>query len=88
MLLRQRFVTHGGPETVPIDTTELPIGRALKVERTVAGVSLTAVALGVGISAGQLSHIEKGDRSVSAELVERIRAFIAAEGHQDEAVAL
>lgn len=72
---------------MPIDTTDLPIGRALKVERTVAGISLTVVALSVGISVGQLSHIEKGDRSASPELVERIRAFIRDASEPSEATA-
>lgn len=62
---------------MPIDTTGLPIGQALKVERTVAGLSSTHVALAVGISIGHLSRIEKGERTASDELVEKIRATIA-----------
>ncbi len=64
---------------MPNVTTEgLPIGRALKVERTVAGKSLTAVANAVGVSIGHLSHIEAGRRTASPDLVERIRQAIAA----------
>ena len=59
-----------------VDTTGLPIGKALKVERTVADLSLTHVALAVGISAGYLSRIESGERTGSPELVEKIRVAI------------
>ena len=63
---------------MPIDTTGLPIGRALKVERTAAGVSLTRVADAIGVSIGQLSRIEKGERTASPEVVKRIREILAA----------
>ena len=61
-----------------VDTTGLPIGQALKVERTIARVSLTRIAVAVGVSIGQLSRIEKGERTASAELVKRIRVAIRA----------
>jgi transcriptional regulator with XRE-family HTH domain len=63
---------------VTVDTTGLPIGQALKVERTIAGVSLTKVAEAVGVSIGHLSRIESGDRTASPELVDRIRTAILA----------
>jgi transcriptional regulator with XRE-family HTH domain len=61
-----------------VDTTGLPIGRALKVERVTAGVTLGRIAEAVGVSAGHLSHIEAGRRTASPELVERIRVAIRA----------
>jgi transcriptional regulator with XRE-family HTH domain len=61
-----------------IDTTGLPIGKQLKVERTIADLSLTRVATAVGISAGYLSRIESGERIGSPELVEKIRVAIRA----------
>jgi transcriptional regulator with XRE-family HTH domain len=64
--------------TVTVDTTGLPIGQALKVERTIAGVSLTTIAKAVGVSIGQLSRIEKGERTASPELVDRIRDVVQA----------
>jgi transcriptional regulator with XRE-family HTH domain len=51
----------------------------LRIERTIARVSLTRVAHAIGVSVGQLSRIETGERYASPELVERIRAAIAAE---------
>ena len=63
-----------------INTADLPIGRRLKLERTVAGVSLTRVANAVGVSIGQLSRIESGQRTASAELIERIRVAVRAAG--------
>jgi transcriptional regulator with XRE-family HTH domain len=78
MLWRQRFANARGAKLVPtVNTSKLPIGQALKVERTVAGLGLGTVAALVGISAGYLSHLEKGDRPASPEMVERIRAAIA-----------
>ncbi len=62
----------------PVDTSGLPIGRALKVERVAAGVSLTRVAAAVGVSIGQLSRIEKGERTATPELIERIRVAVRA----------
>jgi transcriptional regulator with XRE-family HTH domain len=59
-----------------VDTSALPIGRALKVERVAAGVSSTAIAEAIGISIGHLSRIEKGERTASDELVLRIREAI------------
>jgi transcriptional regulator with XRE-family HTH domain len=59
-----------------VDTTGLPIGRALKVERVAAGVTSTAIAEAVGISIGHLSRIEKGERTASDELVGKIRQAI------------
>lgn len=56
-----------------VNTSGLPIGRVLKVERTAAGLSLTAVATAVGISVGHLSNIEAGRRRATAELLEAIR---------------
>ena len=50
----------------------------MKVERTIAGVTLTRIATAVGVSIGQLSRIESGERTASAELVERIRVAIRA----------
>ena len=61
-----------------INTAGLPIGRQLKLERTIAGVSLTRVARAVNVSIGQLSRIESGQRSASPELVERIRIAVRA----------
>ena len=60
-----------------VDTSELPIGIALKVERTAARLSSTAVAKAVGISIGHLSHIEAGRRTASEDLVTGIRSAIA-----------
>jgi transcriptional regulator with XRE-family HTH domain len=62
-----------------VDTSSLPIGRALKVERVAAGVSSTAIAEAIGISIGHLSRIEKGERTASDELVIRIREAIRAQ---------
>ena len=62
----------------PVDTSGLPIGRALKVERVAAGVALTTVAQAVEVSIGHLSRIEKGERTASPELVERIRVAVRA----------
>lgn len=56
--------------------TDLPIGLALKLERTAARVSLTTVALGLGVSIGHLSHIEAGRRTASPELIDRYRAVL------------
>lgn len=61
-----------------VDTTGLPIGRALKVERVAAGLTLGRIADAVRISAGHLSHIEAGRRVASDELVKAIRAAIRA----------
>jgi len=63
-----------------VDTSGLPIGRALKVERTVAGAELGRIASAVGISAGHLSHIEAGHRRASPEMIARIRVAIRAIG--------
>lgn len=65
-----------------VDTSGLPIGRALKVERVAAGVELGLVARAIGVSAGHLSNIEAGKRIASTELIARIRTAIraAAEG--------
>ena len=60
-----------------VDFEALPIGRRLKVERVVAGVSLSAIAQAVGVSIGHLSRIESGQRTASDELVSRIRAALA-----------
>lgn len=60
-----------------VDTTGLPIGRALKVERVAAGVSGERIAAAVGVSGGHLSHIEAGRRTPSQELIAKIRAAIA-----------
>jgi transcriptional regulator with XRE-family HTH domain len=59
-----------------VDTTGLPIGTALRIERVAARVSLTHVARAVGVSIGQLSRIESGDRTASVELIERIRVAV------------
>jgi transcriptional regulator with XRE-family HTH domain len=78
MLREQEFVTASGAETVPtVNTSKLPIGKALKVERTVADLDLGKVAEAAGISAGHLSHIEAGERKASPELIARIRIAIA-----------
>lgn len=61
-----------------VDTTDLPIGQAIKVERVIAKVSLSSIAAAVGVSIGHLSRIESGDRTASPELVERIRVAIRA----------
>lgn len=65
-------------QMVVIRDAELPIGRALKVERVAAGVSSTRIAQAVGISIGHLSHIEAGRRVASPDLIERIRTAIRA----------
>jgi transcriptional regulator with XRE-family HTH domain len=70
-----------------VDTTGLPIGRALKVERVAAGATSTAIAEAVGISIGHLSRIEKGERTASDKLVERIRAAIQSLADGSEAVS-
>lgn len=59
-----------------IDTTDLPIGRVLKLERVAANVSLTHLSKKLGISIGQLSRIESGHRTASDELIERIRTAV------------
>ena len=59
-----------------IDTTDLPIGRVLKLERVAANVSLTHLSRELGVSIGQLSRIESGHRTASAELIERIRTAV------------
>lgn len=61
-----------------VDTSGLPIGMTLRVERTVAKASLTAIASAVGISIGHLSRIETGERTPSDDLVASIRAAIRA----------
>ena len=61
-----------------VNTSGLPTGRALKVERVAAGVSLTRVAAAVGVSIGHLSHIEAGRRTASPDLIERIRVAVRA----------
>lgn len=60
------------------NTTSLPIGMVLKLERTAARVSLTTVARAVGVSIGHLSHIESGNRTASPDLIDRIREAIEA----------
>lgn len=68
----------GGANAVQsVDTSGLPIGQALKVERVLARASSTEIASAVGISIGHLSRIEKGERTASDELVAQIRAEIA-----------
>jgi transcriptional regulator with XRE-family HTH domain len=71
--VRAEFVNITKGYRMPLDTSNLPIGRALKVERTAAGLELGKVAAAVGISAGHLSHIERDERTASPELIERIR---------------
>jgi transcriptional regulator with XRE-family HTH domain len=66
----ERVVLHS------VTVTGLPIGRALKLERTIAGVSLTSVAQAVGVSIGHLSRIESGERTASPDLVDAIRAAV------------
>lgn len=78
MLCQQTFVTSRRAKPVPLDTTGLPIGTALKVERVAAGIPLTRVANAVGVSIGQLSRIEKGERKATPELIERIRVAVRA----------
>ncbi len=65
-----------------INTADLPIGVRLKLERTIAGVSLTLIARAVGVSIGQLSRIESGQRTASEDLIERIRVAIRAAGEK------
>lgn len=79
-MLRWQEIAKPPQETPlhPVDTSSLPIGRALKVERTAAGVPAGVVALAVGISAGHLSRIEKGERNASPELIDKIRAAVQA----------
>ena len=77
MLRWQTFVTRDEPDVVQeVDTSALPIGSALKVERTLAGVTTTDVAAAVQVSIGHLSRIESGERTASPELVESIREAI------------
>lgn len=71
---------HNGETVHAVDTSGLPIGRALKVERAAAGVPLGLVARAVGVSSGHLSHIEAGRRTATPELIERIRTAIRAAG--------
>lgn len=79
--MQQEFVDMRRSEAVQaVDTSQLPIGKALRVERVLADVSVTHVAHAVGISVGQLTRIEKGQRTASPELVERIRVAIRASG--------
>jgi transcriptional regulator with XRE-family HTH domain len=59
-----------------LDTSSLPIGMALRVERTTARLSLSRIAAAVQVSIGQLSRIETGERTASPELIERIRRAI------------
>lgn len=81
MLLQQEFANGEGRRTVhQINTADMPIGRQLKLERTIAGVSLTLVARAVGVSIGQLSRIESGHRTATPELIERIRVAVRAAG--------
>lgn len=61
-----------------VNTDGLPIGMALRVERVTAGISLTRVAKAVGVSIGQLSRIESGERRASDELIAQIRVAIRA----------
>lgn len=65
-------------DAAPLDTSGLPVGQALKVERIVARVEAQRVAAAVGISPGHLSRIESGERKASPELIERIRIAIRA----------
>lgn len=71
-----------------VDTSNLPIGRALKVERVAAGASSTAIAKAVDISIGHLSRIESGERTASDELVAKIRGAIRSLAGGPDAVAL
>lgn len=79
-MLRWQDVANGhyGEAVHAVDTSGLPIGRALKVERAAAGVPLGLVARAVGVSSGHLSHIEAGRRVASDELIERIRTAVRA----------
>lgn len=61
---------------MPLDTTGMPIGKALKLERVAAGVTSTMVARAVGISIGHLSRIESGQRTATPEMIGRIRTAI------------
>jgi transcriptional regulator with XRE-family HTH domain len=61
-----------------VTTDGLPIGMTLRIERTLARVSLTHVARAVGISVGHLSRIESGERTASPDLIERIRVAVRA----------
>lgn len=63
-----------------VTTEGLSIGMTLKIERTLARVSLTHVARSVGISVGHLSRIESGERSATPETIERIRIAVRAAG--------
>lgn len=67
-------------EVHQIDTSGLPTGKALKLERVAASVSLTDIAVAVEISIGHLSRIESGERQASEELVKKIRAAIQKNG--------
>lgn len=61
---------------MPLDTTDLPIGTALKVERTVARISQQDIAREVGIHQARLSRIESGQVEVTDTLAKRIRKAI------------
>ncbi len=76
MLHQQTFVKWTEAMPVAVDTSGLPIGMALRVERVTAKATTTAVAVAVGISIGHLSRIESGDRTASDDLVKRIRDAI------------
>ena len=77
-MLPQHLAAGGNDPTVAerIDTPWATTGKALKVERVIAGVSLTSVAQAMGVSVSHLSHIESGRRYVSPEQQDRIRATI------------
>jgi transcriptional regulator with XRE-family HTH domain len=60
---------HPDPET-------MPIGKQLKLARVAADLTSTEVAKAVDISIGHLSRIEKGERTASPDLIERIEAVI------------
>jgi len=60
-----------------VSTTPTPwltTGRALKVERVMAGLTITQVAAAMGVSVSHISHIEAGRRYANAATLDRIRA--------------
>lgn len=58
------------------DPDTLPIGKQLKLARVAADLTSTEVAKAVDISIGHLSRIEKGERTASQDLLERIQDAI------------
>lgn len=61
-----------------IDTSTLPLGRQLALERIVADVKQYEVARRAGLSLSRLSRLENGVIAITPAEAERIRAAIDA----------